>query len=72
MKKFLTTEEKQEEVLKFLREHGTDFALFHLDRAVVKPLIKRGLIHADTYRFTGGARLTAKGRQSNLTEQLKS
>lgn len=62
MKKQLSLKEKQDILLDVLKTNGTDFAVFGAEKEVVKPLIKAGKIHADTYKYTGGARLTSKGR----------
>lgn len=62
MKKQLTISEKQEVLLNVLRSNKENFAVFGVEKEVVLPLIKRGLIHRDTFRFTGGAKLTMKGR----------
>lgn len=68
MKKPLTVEEKQEVLIQALKEGeaenpGKGYAIFGIEKEVVQPLIKRGVIHSETYRYTGGARLTQKGRQ---------
>lgn len=66
MKKQLTIEEKQEELLKALQEgeveHPQGYAIFGIEKEVVKPLIASGVLHKDTFRYTGGAKLTQKGR----------
>ncbi len=69
MKKQLTIEEKQEVLLEVLMSRDENFAVFGIEKEVVKPLIKQGKIHADTYRYTGGARLTKKGR-GEVTNKL--
>ena len=33
-------------------------AFFGQPKEIVNPLIKRGLLHKDTYKFTGGAKAT--------------
>ena len=39
------------------------YAIFGIEKEVVKPLIKLGYLHSDTYKYTGGATLTSIGRQ---------
>jgi predicted transcriptional regulator len=46
-----------------LMERDEDFAVFGVGREIVNPLIKAGKIHKDTYRYTGGAKITKKGRE---------
>lgn len=60
--KALTTEEKGQELVKFLQGKESKFAVFGQPKVVVQPLIKKGLIHSDTFKYTGGATLTEKGR----------
>ena len=66
MKKQLTIEEKQEVLIQALKEgeaqHPQGYAIFGISKEVVQPLIKSGVLHKDTYRYTGGAKLTEKGR----------
>lgn len=63
MKKPLTIEEKQEVLLNVLKESDPGIAVFGVDKDVVKPLIKKGMIHSDTFKYTGGARLTTEGHK---------
>lgn len=62
MKKKLTIEERQEILLNVLRSNNDQFAVFGVEKEVVMPLIKEGKLHSDTFKFTGGAKLTLKGR----------
>ena len=41
----------------------TGKAYFGLPKLFVDPLIKKGLIHKDTYKFTGGAIATKKAKE---------
>lgn len=73
----LTTAEKQGILLGSLLEgefkHSQGYAIFGIGKDVVKPLINKGWIHSDTYKFTGGATLTEAGRtllKKKLEEQL--
>jgi hypothetical protein len=58
----LTVEEKQEILLDVLRHNDEQFAVFGIEKEVAMPLVKKGLLHKDTFRFTGGCKLTTKGR----------
>jgi len=63
--KQLTIEEKQGIVMSTLLENEYNkpgYALFGIEKDVIKPLIKKGWIHSDTYKYTGGATLTNAGR----------
>lgn len=66
MKKQLSIQDRQEVLIAVLKEglakHGPGWAVFGIGKEVVKPLIAQGLIHADTYKFTGGATLTKEAR----------
>jgi predicted transcriptional regulator len=60
--KQLSIAEKQEVLLAVLKDNiGKGIATFGVGKDVAGPLIKKGLIHKDTYKFTGGCILTAKG-----------
>ncbi len=68
MKKQLTIEEKQEMLIQALKEGEIEnphkgYAIFGIEREIALPLIKEGILHKDTYRFTGGATLTKKGKE---------
>jgi hypothetical protein len=54
--------EKQQMLLEHLAAKEPQYAVFGQPKEIVNPLIKRGLIHKDTYKFTGGCVITAKGR----------
>lgn len=66
MKTPLPVKEKQTMLLKELLSHpeAEGWAIFGIGKDVVKPLIEKGYLHADTYRFTGGAKLTKQGRET--------
>ncbi len=63
MEKPLTIEEKQEVLLNILKESEPGKAFFGVEKDVVNPLIKKGIIHKDTFKYTGGATLTLEGRE---------
>lgn len=65
----LTIKEKQDILLTELLKHpkADNWAIFGVEAAVVNPLIKKGYLHADTYKHTGGAALTAQGREKLTT-----
>lgn len=58
----LTIQEKGDTLMTVLLEMPEDHAVFGVSKDVVTPLIKQGYLHADTYKYTGGAKLTKKGR----------
>ena len=65
--KTLTVNDKQNVLLATLLEgeakHPQGYAIFGIEKEVVRPLIKLGYLHKDTYTHTGGAALTIIGRQ---------
>ena len=69
MKK-LTIEDRQAVLLQVLKDNiGTGIATFGVTKDVVSPLIKQGLIHKDTYKYTGGCTLTKRGQ--NYVKTIK-
>lgn len=68
MKKQLTTKEKGEVLINVLLESKPGTAVFGVHKDVVNPLIKKGFIHKDTFKYTGGATLTAKGKELKNTK----
>lgn len=62
MKKQLSIEEKQQVLLEVLKGNiGTGVATFGVEKEVAGPLVKKGIIHRDTFRYTGGCILTKQG-----------
>lgn len=61
-KEQITIKDKQRMLLSELLRNGNDYAIFGVGADVVKPLIAKGYLHADTFKFTGGAKLTTDGR----------
>jgi len=66
MKKPLTIEEKQGVLMDALLEgelkNPKGYAIFGIEKEVVKPLIKKGWLHHDTWKYIRGATLTQAGR----------
>jgi len=68
MKKQLTIKERQEVLINVLLEGGEKYAIFGIEKEIAKPLIEKGYLHKDTFRYTGGATLTKKGRELKNTK----
>lgn len=67
-KQQLTIKEKQDVLIKALKEgvaenNSMQYAIFGIEKDVAMPLVKSGILHKDTWRYTGGAVLTKLGRQ---------
>ena len=60
MKKQLTIKEKQEVLLELLKNNPEKKAYFGIEKEVALPLVKAGILHRDTYRYTGGCILNSK------------
>lgn len=59
MKKILSIQDKQEVLIQVLREHTEPgYAIFGISKEIANPLIKAGILHKDTYKYTGGCTLT--------------
>ena len=68
----LTIEEKQGVLMSVLCEgifnQPEKYAIFGIEKEVVGPLIKKGWIHSDTFKYTGGATLTKAGKEMLLNK----
>jgi len=53
----------EKESILLVESINTGRAYFGLPKFFVDPLIKKGLIHKDTYKFTGGAIATKKAKE---------
>lgn len=75
MKKLLSIEEKQGILMSVLCEamfnKPAGYAIFGIEKEVVKPLIKKGWIHADTFKYTGGATLTKVGEEMLKSKMIE-
>ena len=73
-KNAITINDKMNVLLVALKEgelsHPNGYAIFGIEKEVIKPLIRLGWLHSDTYKFTGGATLTAIGRQIAATKEI--
>lgn len=57
----ITIKEKQEVLINLLKEKiGTGVAIFGIEKEVALPLVKAGILHRDTYRYTGGCIIDRK------------
>lgn len=56
----LSIQEKQEILIQVIRENGPDVAIFGVEKAVAQPLVKKGILHKDTYRYTGGCKFAKR------------
>lgn len=61
MKQILSIKDKQEVLIKELESlKGTGTALFGVEKEVAAPLVKSGVLHKDTWKYTGGCILNSK------------
>ena len=61
MKNPLSIKAKQDVLIQVLTEkQGTGEAIFGIEKEVAAPLVKSGILHRDTWKYTGGCILNSK------------
>lgn len=63
MKTRLSIKEKQEVLLEILKNNPERKAYFGIEKEVAEPLVKQGILHKDTWKYTGGCILNSKNKK---------